>query len=160
MSSAVFHRVLSLGCVAAVIAVGLPKVGKPPSALPLVDHGRDSSVNTILQQTLDQPEAARAITQWLAKLPEGRPILVIAAPIDPKQKMAAAVTADTISYLAWPRPVVVANEAEEARKLMPGFRERFAALGLCYMPPPPPSLPQGKLFGPALRFIPSEPVAE
>lgn len=160
MSAALFHRVLSLGCVVAVIAVGLPRVGKPPSALPLVDHGRDSSVNTILQQTLDEREAAGAITQWLAKLPAGRPILVIATPGDPSQKMAAAVTADTISYLAWPRPVTVTIEPEEARKLMQGFRERYAALGLCYMPPPPPNFPQGKLFGPALRFIPSEPVAE
>lgn len=160
MSPALLHRVLSLSFVAAVIAVGAPKIGRPPAALPLVDHGRDSTVNTILEQTLDQREAAAAITQWLAKLPEGRPILVIAAPQDPAQTMVAALTADTISYLAWPRPVVVSIDADEGRKLMSGFRERFAAVGLCYMPPLPPSFPPGKLFGPALRFIPSEPVPE
>jgi hypothetical protein len=160
MSGHSLYRVLSLGCVGAVMAVGVPKVGKPPSALPLVDHGSDSTVNTILQQTLDEREAAGAIEQWLAKLPAGRPILIVAAPKDPVQKMPAAMTADTISYLAWPRPVVITTEMEEARGLMQGFRERYAAIGLCYMPPPPPSFPPGKLFGPALRFIPSEPVAE
>ena len=155
MSGTLLYRVFSVGGVAALMAVGAPRLGKPPSALPLVDHGRDSSVNTVLQQTLDQPEAARAISEWLARLPEGRPILVVAPP----KHMAAAITADTVSYLAWPRPVVVSTDPEQTKDLMKGVRERFAAVGLCYMSAPP-GFTQGKLFGPALRFIPSEPVPE
>jgi hypothetical protein len=160
MTGFLLYRVFSLGAVAALIAVGAPRLGRPPAALPLVDHGRDSSVNTVLQQTLDQPEAAREITQWLAKLPAGRPILVVAAPEQPALTMSAAITAQAISYLAWPRPVVMSTDSEEAKGLMKGFRERYAAVGLCHMPPPPPGFPQGKLFGPALRFIPSAPVPE
>ena len=156
MSGIANCRVFWLGIFAVLMAVGGPRIGKPESALRLVDYGRDSSVNTVLEQTLGEPGMADAITEWLAKLPAGRPILVVALP----NQMAGAMTADMVSYLAWPRPAVVSMDAEQSKQLMKGFRERYAAVCLCYMPPPPPSFPQGKLFGPALRFIPTEPVAE
>jgi len=155
MSGQVIHRIFWLSVFAAIMAVGAPMVGKPASALRLVDYGRDSSVNTVLAQTLGEPGMADAITQWLRKLPGDRPILVVAPP----RQMPAAITADIVSYLAWPRPVVVSTDTEESRNLMKGFRERYAAVGLCYMSAPP-GVTKGKLFGPALRFVPTEPLPE
>ncbi len=138
-----------------IIGFGVPKLGKASSGLPLVDHGPDSSTNTLLEQTLDQPGMPAAIHAWLDKLPVGKPILVIAPP----NNMPAALTADTISYLAWPRPVVVSKTTEETRELMKTARERFVAVGFCYFPAPP-GVTQGKTFGPALRFISSQPLPE
>jgi hypothetical protein len=155
MSATAIQRALVLACFLAVVAAGIPRLGKATSGLPLVDHGRNSSVNTVLEQTLGEPGMPDAIRAWLAKLPPGRPILVVAAP----NNMPADITADSVSYLAWPRPVVVGSKPEEIRALMSGARERFAAVGFCYLSAPP-GITQGKLFGPALRFLPSQPVPE
>ncbi len=130
-------------------------LGKPQSTLPLVDRGRDSSVNSVLSQTLAESDAGVRITEWLDGLPRGRPILVVAAP----DQMPAALTADLVSYLAWPRPVVVSSDREQSQKLLQNFRERYCAVGLCYVKPPP-GLTNAKSFGPALTFILSEPKPE
>jgi len=88
-------------------------------------------------------------------LPRGRAVLVLAAPDD----ISAVLTADVISYLAWPRPVVVSFEREQSLKLLRNFRERYCAVGFCYLPPlPGPTT--GTSFGPALTFILSEPNPE
>jgi hypothetical protein len=149
------YRVFWISAFAALIAVGAPLVGKPLSTLPLVDRGRDSSVNSVLNQTLGEPELGPQISEWLAGLPRGRPVLIVAAP----EQMSAALTADLISYLAWPRPVVVSCDREESKTLLRNFRERYCAVGLCYLNPPP-GLAKGKSFGPALTFIVSEPKPE
>src|SRR5690349_5929658 len=127
-----FFRVFWLCAVLALMVAGASKLGKPPTALPLVDRSRDSSINTVLEQTLGEAHVAGAITDWLAKLPEGKEILVLSPP----DNMGAAITADAISYLAWPRPVVMSAKPEEMRALM-STRDRFAAVGLCYMQAPP-----------------------
>jgi len=155
MSAIALQRALVLACFLAVVGAGLPQLGKATSGLPLVDHGRNSSVNTVLEQTLGEPGMPDAIRAWLAKLPAGQPILVVV----PLNNMSADITADSVSYLAWPRPVMVGKKPEEIRALMNGARERFAAVGFCYLSAPP-GITQGKLFGPALRFLPSQPVPE
>ena len=52
MSGTAIYRIFWVCCFVAIMAVGGPMVGRPPSALPLVDHGPNSSVNTVLEQTL------------------------------------------------------------------------------------------------------------
>ena len=155
MSGPGIYRIFWLGVLGAVVAVGAPMVGKPAAAIRLVDHERNSSVNSILEQTLGEPGLPDRITEWLAKLTPGRPILLLAPP----NNNPAAIAADTITYLAWPRPVVFSHDPEKTKQLMQGFRERYAAVGLCYMSTPP-GFNQGKTFGLALRFIPSAPVPE
>ncbi len=154
MSGIAIQRIFWLGCFLAIAVVGAPKIGRSTAALPLVDHGSNSSVNTLLEQTLGEPEMPEAIASWLARLPPGRPILLVA----PRTDMSAALRADTVSYLAWPRPVEVAKNPQEASVLMRQTPDRFAAVGFCSAPPPENF--KGKRFGPALWFISKEPVAE
>jgi hypothetical protein len=145
-------RFFWIGVLVALMAVGAPMIGKPPAALPLVDRGRDGSVNSVLNQTLGEPGLAGPIAEWLAELPRGRPVLILAAP----DHLSAALTADLLSYLAWPRPAVLSTDREQSQKLLRNFRERYGALGLCYLPPPPGVVP-AKTFGPALSFLLAEP---
>jgi hypothetical protein len=145
------YRVFWISAFVAVMTVGAPMVGKPKTAVPLVDRGRDSSVNAILLQTLGERALAPRMSEWLAGLPRGRPILLLAPP----DNIAASFTADVLSYLAWPRPAVVSCEPEQSRLLLRNFRERYCAVGLCYLPPPP-GMTKGPSFGPALTFILSE----
>lgn len=137
------------------MAVGAPRIGKSQLAIPLVERGRDSSVNSVLLRTLGEPELAPRLTEWLAQLSRGRPILVLSAP----NNAAASFTASLISYLAWPRPVVVSTDREQSQKLLRNFRENYCAVGFCYLPPLP-GLAPGKSFGPLLTFVLSEPTPE
>ena len=141
-------RLFWIGVFAAIAAVGAPMMGKPESALPLKDNGRDGSVNTVLEQTLNEPKAAERLTDWMSGLPNGRAILMITPP----DNMPAAITADLISYLAWPRPVVISSDMQKTRTLMASAREHFCAVGVCYLQPPPQAK-ISKTFGPALSFI-------
>lgn len=141
-------RVCWFVALAALIAVGVPYIGHPSLAIPLRDRGRDSSVNSILQHTLGEPNLADRLTQWLHDLPPGEAVLVLAPP----EQMDAALTANLISYLAWPRPVYVSAEPDRSRQLMQNYRDRYAAVGLCYLTPPP-GLKIDKSFSPALGFI-------
>ncbi len=155
MSWSGVYRVFWISIFGALLAVGAPTIVKSKSSLPLVERGRDSSVNSVLLQTLGESEVAPRLTEWLDALPRGRPILVLAAP----DHLSASITADLISYLAWPRPVVVSTDREQSQKLLRNFREHYSAVGLCYLPSPP-GLTPGKSFGPALTFILSEPPPE
>jgi hypothetical protein len=110
--------------------------------------GRDGSVNTVLEQTLYEPKVAERLTDWLSGLPSGRAILVIT----PSDNMPAAITGDLISYLAWPRPVVISSDLQKTKSLLANARERYCAIGVCYLPPPPQAR-ISKTFGPALSFI-------
>lgn len=127
-------------------------IGKARSHWPPVAGGRDSAVNTLLLRTLGQPELALDLAEWMAGLPRGRPLLILA----PAESAAAVLTADLLSYLAWPRPVVVGGEREQSTKLLADFPGRFCAVGLCYLPPPAGRMPK-KSFGQNLQFILSEP---
>lgn len=139
------------GVYIAIVAVGVGSLGKPDSALALKEYGRDSSVNTVLEQTLNETDASAKITEWLATLPPGRSILVLAPP----NNMPAAITQDLISYLAWPRRVEVSSDPHKMRELLANASERYCAVGLCYMEPPPRAR-VSKQFGPALTFIATE----
>ena len=142
------YRSFWIAVFAAIAAVSVPTFGKPDSALEPKDFGRDGSVNSVLEQTLDVPKASEAITKWLAQLPPGKPILIVAPP----DNMPAAITADLVSYLAWPRPVDVSSDPARSRTLLGSARGHYCAVGLCYMSPPARA-PISKTFGPALSFI-------
>ena len=142
------YRLFWIGVFVSIAAVGIPTMGKPESALGLKDCGRDGSVNTVLEQTLDEPKAAERLTEWMSGLPSGRAILVITPP----DNMSAAITADLISYLAWPRPVVISSDLQKAKALMVNARGHYSAIGVCYLQPPP-QMKISKTFGPALSFI-------
>jgi hypothetical protein len=146
------YRVFWIAVFVTIIAVGVPTVAHPDSALPLRDFGRDGSVNSVLENTLNEANASEQITEWLGGLPRGRAILVVAPP----NNMSAALTADLVSYLAWPRAVVVTSEPEKTRRLLATAREHFCAIGLCYVAPPD-GTKVSKSFGPALTFIGAEP---
>lgn len=148
---ALWYRSFWIAVFAAIVAVSVPTFGRPDSALEPKDFGRDGSVNSVLEQTLNVPKASEQITQWLAQLPAGRPILIIAPP----DNMPAAITADLVSYLAWPRPVDVSSDSEKSRKLLATARGHYCAVGLCYLHPPGRA-PISKSFGEALTFISME----
>ena len=146
------YRVFWIIIFGALLAVGAPTIFRSKASLPLVERGPDSSVNSVLLQTLGEPALAPQLTEWLNELPRGHPILVLAAP----DHLAASFTADLISYLAWPRPVVVSTGRDQSQKLLRNFREHYSALGLCYLPPPPGVTPH-KSFGAVLTFTLSQP---
>lgn len=149
------YRGFWISALVALMAVGAPLIGKPKSTRPLVPGGRDSSVNFLLLRTLGEAELAPRITEWMAELPRGRAIFILIPP----ENAAAALTADLLSYLAWPRPVVVSSDREQSTRLLGHFPERFCAVGLCFLPAPA-ALPPGKSFGRSLQFISSEPTPE
>jgi hypothetical protein len=144
------QRFLWIGIYLAIAAVGVRKFGKPESALPLTNYGRSSSTDTVLEQTLNVPQASQKIAEWLDTLPREKTILVIA----PRDNMPAAITADLISYLAWPRPVIVNSDPAKTRGLLADGRDKYGAIGWCYLQPPP--LKISKTFGPALIFTTME----
>lgn len=142
------YRLFWIALFVAIATVGARTMGKQESALPLKDWGRNGSVNSVLEQTLNEPKAAERLTDWMSGLPSGRAILVITPP----DNMPAAITADLISYLAWPRPVIVSSDLQKTRLLMANAREHYCAIGVCYLQPPP-QMKTSKTFGPALSFI-------
>jgi len=152
MAPEVLYRAFWLILFAAIVAVGVPGLGRPDSALALHDLGRDGSVNAVLETTLNETNSSERITEWLDGLPRGKAILLVAPP----NNMSAALTADLVSYLAWPRAVVISSEAERSRKLLATAREHFGSIGFCYV-----AVHGGartiKSFGPALTFVGAEP---
>jgi hypothetical protein len=90
------HQLYSLfgfGIYLAIVGVGVGRLGKPESALALKEYGRDSSVNSVLEQTLNEADTSGKITEWLNTLPPGRSILVL----DPPKNKPAAITQELIS---------------------------------------------------------------
>lgn len=148
-------RLFWISVFAAVIAVGAWKRGKLPPSLPLADRGPDSSVNSILSRTLAEADAAPRLTQWLSELPGRRPILLLVAP----DQTRATLTADLVSYQAWPRPVVVSPNRQRSFELLQNAPDRYCAVGFCYLDPPPGGT-RLQSFGSRLTFITSGPKTE
>lgn len=135
----------------AMMVLGMMRLGWSKAPLALTDRGPNSSANSILHQTLGEPRLASRIAEFMEGLPQGRPILILAAP----NNTSAALTADVLSYLAWPRPAVVSTDREQWPELL---LQHYDALAFCDVDPPPGAKTHS--FGRALTFILFETAAE
>ncbi len=144
------YRLFWISAFIALVAVGASERSKHQAPSWLDDYGRNSSVNTILSRTLKEADVAPRVEQWLSELPRGRPILMLIA----KNQGSAILTADLVSYLAWPRPVVLVSNPEQSLALLRNARERFCAVGFSGLDVPP-DVTGKQSFGSALTFIPS-----
>jgi hypothetical protein len=124
-------------------------LGKPDSTIPLLDRGRDGSVNSVLEHTLAEAHLGSRVTQWLERVPPERPILIISPHWQNRQ---ATLAADVLSYLAWPRPARVVFGAQESIAHLAQFPAHYGAVAFCHLPPPPGFAP-GTAFGPALTLV-------
>lgn len=154
MSSLGAYRGFWIGALIALMAVGAPMLGKPNSTVPLVDRGRDGSINSVLEHTLAERHLASRITRWLERVPPERPILIISPHW---QNRHATLAADVISYLSWPRSAQVVFGAQESIAHLRQFPARYGAVAFCHLPPPP-GFPPGTAFGAGLTLVAAPPV--
>ncbi len=154
-------QIYRFGWLVAVITMfGLGFTQKNSASRPraLTDRGSDSGVNTSLAAlgARDQVNLSQRIIAWLDCIPTHRPLLIVGAP----KNVAAAGTAQLISYLAWPRPVLIScGDLEESAIHLRDFPEKYGAVALCHLTTS--AKPENSTdFGPALTLIAPEEISQ
>ncbi len=115
-------------------------------------HGptADATSETIFASLTGQRDVPRRLAAELARLPEGRPVLILRPPND----FLSALPAYMVAYQSMPRPAVIRElQIVDSAAAVEELRRSFAAI-VFVRQSPPPAFPAGQQFGSSFTFVP------